>query len=230
MPKTNSTTSRNAFTREELVLCIYAAFYDIADFGGLDQIHALHSRSVASIRMKIQNLVAMCDEFGVTRHNSEHPLTGLPHGQTGRRTNWDLVSQYSGVSREDHLQECRQIIQSSAVLPDEICDNTQRIEGARRSVLVNTYERDPVARQRCIEHYGAACVICGFDFGAVFGPDAAGFIHVHHVTALSEIGQEYAVDPVSDLRPVCPNCHAVVHLNRRTRSIEEVKQMLRRTP
>jgi 5-methylcytosine-specific restriction protein A len=60
----------------------------------------------------------------------------------------------------------------------------------------------------------------------VFGPDASGFIHVHHLTPLSEIGQEYLVDPVRDLRPVCPNCHAVIHLNGEIRTIEEVRKML----
>jgi predicted HNH restriction endonuclease len=221
-------TNRKAFTHDELVLCVYAALYDINDFGGLDQIHRLQSRSVASIRMKIQNIVAMCDEAGVPRHNSENPLTGLPHGQAGRRTNWDMVSHYSGVSREQHLHECKLIIQESGSWPDEISDNTTHVEGARRSVLVNAYERDPVARQKCIDHFGAACVICGFDFGIVFGPDASGFIHVHHLTPLSEIGQEYLVDPVRDLRPVCPNCHAVIHLNREPKSIEEVRGMLQR--
>ena len=220
--------NRNAFTHDELVLCIYAALYDIADFGGLEQIHGIQSRSVASIRMKIQNLVAMCDEAGVTRQNSEHPLTGLPQGQTGRRTNWDVVSHYSGVSREDHLQQCLRIIQASATWPDEMIDNTTHTEGARRSVWVNAYERDTKARRKCIDHYGAVCVICGFDFGTVFGPDASGFIHVHHLTPLSEIGQAYNVDPVRDLRPVCPNCHAVIHLNHETRTIEEVREMLQR--
>lgn len=220
--------NRNVFTHDELVLCIYAALYDISDFGSLDQIHGLQSRSLASIRMKIQNLVAMCDEAGVARQNSEHPLTGLPHGQAGRRTNWAMVSHYSGVSREDHLLECLRIIETSATGPDEMIDNTTHVEGGRHRVLVNAYERDPVARQKCIAHYGAACVICGFDFGAVFGTDAAGFTHVHHLTPLSEIGQEYIVDPVRDLRTVCPNCHAVIHLSRETRTIDEVRGMLRK--
>jgi predicted HNH restriction endonuclease len=43
---------------------------------------------------------------------------------------------------------------------------------------------------------------------------------------LSEIGAEYQVDPVVDLRPVCQNCHAVIHLGGQTRSIEEVRQLL----
>ncbi len=33
-----------------------------------------------------------------------------------------------------------------------------------------------------------------------------GFIHVHHLKPLSEVGYEYRVDPIRDLRPVCPNC------------------------
>ena len=61
---------RNAFTRDELVLCIYAARYAIVDIGGINVIHSLRSRSLASIRMRIQNIVAMCDEEGISR--SEH--------------------------------------------------------------------------------------------------------------------------------------------------------------
>jgi predicted HNH restriction endonuclease len=221
-------TERTAFTQDELVLCVYAALYDLNDFGGLNLIHSLRSRSLASIRMKIQNLVAMCDEAGISRQNSENPLTGLPQGQTGRRTNWDVVSHYSAVSRADHLQQCLRIIQASATWPDEMIEDTTHIEGARRSVWVNSYERDIKAREECIAHYGAACVICGFDFGALFGPAAAGFIHVHHLTPLSEIGQAYTVDPVRHLRPVCPNCHAVIHLNREPKSIEEVRGMRQR--
>ena len=77
---------------------------------------------------------------------------------------------------------------------------------------MNAYERNPEARRRCIEHYGAKCVVCGFDFGAVYGGVAEGLIHVHHLKPISEVGEGYVVDPVEDLRPVCPNCHAVIHL------------------
>jgi 5-methylcytosine-specific restriction protein A len=61
---------------------------------------------------------------------------------------------------------------------------------------------------------------------AVFGPEAEGFIHVHHLIPLSTIGTEYLVDPINDLRPVCPNCHAVIHLGGGSRSIDEVREML----
>jgi predicted HNH restriction endonuclease len=72
----------------------------------------------------------------------------------------------------------------------------------------------------------AVSVICGFNFRTTFGPLAEGFIHVHHLPQLSDIRTEYVVDPIADLRPVCPNCHAVIHLGGQLRSIEEVKLLL----
>jgi 5-methylcytosine-specific restriction protein A len=43
---------------------------------------------------------------------------------------------------------------------------------------------------------------------------------------LSEVSDEYEVDPIADLRPICPNCHAVLHLGGRTRTVEEVKALI----
>jgi hypothetical protein len=111
-------------------------------------------------------------------------------------------------------------------LPDEVDPRWGYPEGAVRRVLVNAYERSPDARRRCVEHHGTSCCICGFNFGATYGGVAEDFIHVHHLRPLSEVGGEYHVDPVADLRPVCPNCHAVLHLGGRLRSIDEVKQLL----
>src|SRR6266850_1784554 len=99
-------------------------------------------------------------------------------------------------------------------------------EGAQRRVLATIYERSTVARKRCIDCFGAICRVCAFDFAAVYGGIAAGFIHVHHVKPLCEIGAKYRVDPIKDLVPVCPNCHAVFHLGGKVRGIDEVKELL----
>jgi 5-methylcytosine-specific restriction enzyme A len=110
-------------------------------------------------------------------------------------------------------------------LPDEVDVSTPIREGAKYQVIVNAYERNPVARSCCIAHYGPTCVVCGLNFGAVYGPLAEGFIHVHHIRPLSEIAEEYEVNPAVDLRPVCPNCHAVIHLGGGCRRIEEVREL-----
>ena len=57
-----------------------------------------------------------------------------------------------------------------------------------------------------------ACCVCGTDLGAVYGDVVRRFVLVHQLRPLSEIAGEYEVDPVHDLRPVCRNCHAVIHL------------------
>lgn len=101
-------------------------------------------------------------------------------------------------------------------------------EGAVLQKLVKAYVRDPNARQQCIDKYGPICFICNFSFKARYGKVADGFIHVHHVRQLSNIRKEHKVDPVKHLRPVCPNCHAVLHLKNRGYSIEKVKSFLRR--
>ena len=84
-------------------------------------------------------------------------------------------------------------------------------EGEADSVTSNRYERNPKARAACLAYHGTACAVCGMDFGKTYGPAFAGKIEVHHIVPLSEIGEEYVVDPVKDLIPVCPNCHTALH-------------------
>lgn len=101
--------------------------------------------------------------------------------------------------------------QNSQIFPDEVTSSGAYTEGALKSVTVNRFERDPDARTACIAHWGTKCAVCHFDFGKAYGNLGAGFIHVHHLTPISSIGKEYVVDPIDDLRPVCPNCHAMLH-------------------
>lgn len=84
-------------------------------------------------------------------------------------------------------------------------------EGACSTVTVNRYERSPANRAACIAAHGSRCKICGFDFGAFYGPLAHGYIEVHHRIPVSKIGSGYRVNPVNDLIPLCANCHAAIH-------------------
>ncbi|MBX3387158.1 MAG: hypothetical protein KF768_11355 [Phycisphaeraceae bacterium] len=100
-----------------------------------------------------------------------------------------------------------------------------RMEGAPCTLEVSSYERDPMLRAACIRHHGSDCAACGMSFGAVYGAIAEGFIHVHHRQPLGAIGAEHAVDPVTDLVPLCPNCHAVAHMQDPPLTPEEIKTM-----
>ena len=115
--------------------------------------------------------------------------------------------------------------QDNIVYPDEI-ESQILSEGAKKQVVVNAYERNPKARQECIKYYGTKCFICGFDFEKIYGKIGKDFIHVHHIKPLSEIYEEYEVNPIQDLRPVCPNCHAMIHKKKPAYNIKEIQSLI----
>ncbi|HHT9167053.1 MULTISPECIES: HNH endonuclease [Legionella] len=85
------------------------------------------------------------------------------------------------------------------------------VEGTALLKVVKHFERSRINRAACIEVHGTDCKICGFSFGDVFGELGDGFIHVHHVIPLSEMGAAYVLNPAKDLIPICPNCHSMLH-------------------
>jgi len=99
-------------------------------------------------------------------------------------------------------------------------------EGKSKQVLQNKYERNPFARKKCIEHYGYNCSVCGINFESKYGEIGKNFIHIHHITPISEIKSLTEVNPIEDLRPVCPNCHAMIHRNNPILTIIELRDMI----
>ncbi len=117
---------------------------------------------------------------------------------------------------------------ASIVYPDEIELNQSNLkEGAIKKNVVDAYERNSQARKICLLKYGYNCSVCGYNFKDVYGGIGENFIHVHHLRPISEINQEYEINPVDDLRPVCPNCHAMIHKRKNPYSIEELKEIIK---
>lgn len=116
------------------------------------------------------------------------------------------------------------------MIAEEVAEHSEYIEGATKQIYVNVYERNLVARHKCIEFYGYNCAVCGFNFCEHYGAIGDGFIHVHHLKPLAEIREEYHIDPIQDLRPVCPNCHAMLHQKKPAYTIEELQQIVKYPP
>lgn len=98
-----------------------------------------------------------------------------------------------------------------SLLNIKLLDEKEYPEGGVRRIEVNRYERNPVNRELCLAENGYSCKICGFDFEKVYGEIGHHFIHVHHIIPVSKTDKEYLINPVVDLIPVCPNCHAMLH-------------------
>lgn len=129
-----------------------------------------------------------------------------------------------------------QVVKQSLDIPEEIeeKDTGKLVEGAKKQITVNAYERNPHARMKCINHYRKKnngklkCEICGFDFGEMYGERFAEKIHIHHIVEISSVGKEYEIDAVKDLLPICPNCHMVIHSKKPAYTLDEVKKMLKK--
>jgi hypothetical protein len=116
----NSQSSRgaNLFTVDEITLCAYAARYGLDELVGIEAIQLLAGRSADSIKMKVANIASMLDEQGVSRESRVGPLTGLPAGRRGRRTNWEWVAPLAELSKNDLRSRCAAILHGRTTAVD----------------------------------------------------------------------------------------------------------------
>ena len=204
------------------------------------QIHCASPRGVQTARQ-----LAMAMGFADWRR------TNLVYGKLASRVCKVLevtpAARLSVLVRFQHVdqEECRLVLRepvaqairefmglalTASFQQEEIPLEDPLYEGAVHVVQVNAFERNPRARSACIAHHGIACVVCGFSFGAAYGDVAEKYIQVHHLRPLAGIGEEYRVNPVKDLRPVCANCHCVIHLRTPPYTVEEMRQLLQGIP
>jgi 5-methylcytosine-specific restriction protein A len=152
-------------------------------------------------------------EAAFLRYCHEHNITPSKFEKTPRRY-W-VIGDVSKLPDADYR------------FPDEI-EMDDLHEGAKVQVVVNKYERSAKAREVCIRHYGAQCTVCGLRFEERYGDIGKGCIHVHHVVPLNKGRRTYKVNPLRDLRPVCPNCHWMLHINGEAMSIKKLRAIVRK--
>jgi 5-methylcytosine-specific restriction protein A len=175
-------------------------------------------------------------DFEVLLNAEKEPILGLDVLQTGKLSeqNWSPRASGSSIqaSLADELEAVwfqfltTRPIRNNPFIPSADAAQKTYSEGTPNQVLVTKYERNPHAKRLCLEHYGYTCVVCGFNFENAYGELGREFIHVHHLTQVASIRKTYDVDPVKDLRPVCPNCHAMIHRNKKPLGIEELQTMI----
>lgn len=72
--------------------------------------------------------------------------------------------------------------------------------------LAKDYWRNKLGRLRCL--------VCGFDFEQRYGVLGADFIEMHHVRPMATRRRRQRT-AVTELIPLCANCHRIVHYRRR---------------
>ena len=139
-----------------------------------------------------------------------------PQNWTGYRLR---VTRSPICSDEEQLNEIEVVYTWSTIITGmflslldvELLEDVEYQEGGRKRIEANRYERNPANRELCLSVNGYKCKICDFDFEKTYGEFGRHYIHVHHIEPISNFEEAYVINPVKDLIPVCPNCHAILH-------------------
>lgn len=175
-------------------------------------------------------------DFETLLNPDKEPILSLELLRTDKLSAQNWTPQASGISIKPELVNelealwfnflTTQNIRYNPFIPHPGQIRKAFLEGTPNQVAQTKYERNPFARQACIEYYGPSCSVCGFNFEDTYGDLGKDFVHVHHLTHIAKIGKQYTVDPIEDLRPVCPNCHAMLHRGKEGTSIEDLKSLI----
>ncbi len=174
-------------------------------------------------------------DFEKLLNPDKEPILPLEILQSENLAQQNWTPQSSGISiRPEVIEELEKVwfdflttknIRSNPFEPPANTNQNSFPEGTSNQVISTRYERNPYARKLCLDHYGYTCFICGFNFENIYGAVGKDYIHVHHLTQI-EAGSR-KTDPINDLRPVCPNCHAMIHRSKDAYSIEAVKEFIK---
>lgn len=100
-------------------------------------------------------------------------------------------------------------------------------EGELKDRVSKRDTRSPNARKACLDQKGYSCMVCNFTFAERFPSlkSARTFIHVHHVKSFKGEKRQRTTDPIKDLVPLCPNCHAMAHMEEPPISVARLKEL-----
>lgn len=105
-------------------------------------------------------------------------------------------------------------------------------EGGVIMRLHKRYERDRKLVREKLAEAGAAgnvqCEVCDFDFEATYGNLGAGYIEVHHLKPVNQLGKN-GKTALSDLALLCANCHRMAHRKRIPLSLAEIRAAFEET-
>jgi 5-methylcytosine-specific restriction protein A len=148
-----------------------------------------------------------------------------------RKSRVEYKEKFDTIEIKDYLNKVLTALKTSdkkyfETKNDEKLDENIFREGSKITIEINKYERNVKAKKKCIEHFGRICAVCEFKDYIKFGSEIS-VIEVHHKTPISQYSQEYEINPIEDLIPLCPNCHRAIHSKIPAYSIDELKEIIK---
>ncbi len=170
--------------------------------------------------VSIYELADANDVYKVIQDLAAHPTMVYRPGRRGdsriEGLNWFLAF-LNIPKRSGEVQRPRK---------DSIRLATPEMEGKHIKIEQTVIRRNPEARRRCIESLGCRCVACNLVMSDKYGHLADGVIEVHHLVPIHLYDEAHPINPLTDLIPLCPNCHTMIHKLEDPGDIEGLKRLI----
>lgn len=135
------------------------------------------------------------------------------------------VNKVANSLKEVYAKELCEHIFSIKNLNEEMA--YKELEKELLNMRTKKYERDINAREECLSKHGSYCLCCGTNLENIYGKDSNESLEVHYIKENLDMEGGHILNPYEDLRPVCPNCHSIIHSKIPTYTIEEVREKIR---
>ena len=132
--------------------------------------------------------------------------------------NYLLTNDFAYNDIKENLKK----IESEKVKMKTFDENFIIAEGFKKVTEKAVYERSKKLRNFAIEYYTVNgrinCNCCNFNFQDFYGNIGQGFIEIHHIKPIFQYEEnlnDTMIKAVTNLIPVCSNCHRMIHRSRK---------------
>lgn len=147
-----------------------------------------------------------------------------------RKLRVDFKTKFENLNQLDYTEKVKSLLIKSDIsllFNDEMHETDKQFEEGKLSkIYINKYERNIKARNESLKMHGHTCQVCGFKAFEKYGNIS--ILEVHHSKPISKIKKTYIVNPKTDLKPLCPNCHRAIHSKIPPYTIEELKEIIKK--
>ena len=99
------------------------------------------------------------------------------------------------------------------------------VEGEEKKYFITRRERSRRNRLLCLSIHGHRCAACQNDPTEYF-TSISSIVEVHHIEPIATLTSPRPYNPATDLVPLCPNCHRMVHTREPALSVAELRTII----
>ena len=189
-----------------------------------EDLKRLRNRNDDKFSQKVRNLKAhdTFERFGYAEYKGAYVYIS-EKGKNHLEQNQDILRYLliNDFTYEDLTKNLKKIETKKRKI-ETFDENIIIEEGLKEITESATYKRSIHLRSYAISYFkkngGIDCYCCSFNFRDFYGKDIGnGFIEIHHVKPIFKYDNENLIqtikNAVKNLKPVCSNCHRMIHKN-----------------